>query len=122
MFRKLFAVLALIVSLTACGSTPAAAPAPEAAAVVATEATEATWPAVDNQYAALVQCNYFLVAGAERDACVSAAIEAFPPIAACAEEDSAGPCYWSAAARGNGAGESFTVDADGVVTLLSAAL
>jgi hypothetical protein len=27
----------------------------------------------------------------------------------CAEEDSPGPCYWDATARGNGVGRSFTV-------------
>lgn len=80
------------------------------------------WPAVDNQWAALVQCNYFIEAGESRDACTAAALETFPAIAACAEEDSAGPCYWNATARGNGAGESFTVDAAGTVTFLSAAL
>lgn len=33
----------------------------------------------------------------------------------CAEEDSAGPCYWNASTMGNGAGMSFTVDAQQVV-------
>ena len=30
----------------------------------------------------------------------------------CVEEDSAGPCRWDAAERGNGLGLSFTVDAE----------
>lgn len=34
---------------------------------------------------------------------------------ACAEEDSAGPCYWNASTMGNGMGQSFTVDARQVV-------
>jgi hypothetical protein len=34
---------------------------------------------------------------------------------ACAEEDSAGPCYWNASTMGNGVGQSFTVDAQQVV-------
>jgi hypothetical protein len=29
----------------------------------------------------------------------------------CAQEDSAGPCYWDAKTRGNGVGVSFWVDA-----------
>jgi hypothetical protein len=37
-----------------------------------------------------------------------------PSMAACATEDSDGPCYWDAAKRGNGDGVSFTVTADGV--------
>lgn len=124
MFRKLSAIFALLFALTACAapiqaSEPAA---PAAATVQHAEEAEVLWPAVDNQYAALVQCHYFLGAGADRDDCVSAAFAAFPTIAACAEEDSAGPCYWSASTRGTGTGESFTVDAAGVVTYLSAAL
>lgn len=122
MFRKLFAVLALIVSLTACSSTPEAAPAPEPAAVVATDAAEVLWPAVDNQYAALVQCNHFLPIGADRDACTTSALQSFPAIAACVEEDSNGPCYWDATTRSNGQGDSFTVDGSNVVTYVSAAL
>ena len=33
----------------------------------------------------------------------------------CAEEDSAGPCYWDAGKRGNGEGLSFWVDAQQAV-------
>lgn len=36
----------------------------------------------------------------------------YPP---CAAEDSPGPCYWDATERGNGAGRSFVVHADGTV-------
>ena len=36
-------------------------------------------------------------------------------IAECESEDSAGPCYWDAATRGNGLGESFMVNADQTV-------
>lgn len=86
------------------------------------DAADVLWPAVDNRFAAMTQCHYFLDAGTDRDDCLSSAQDAFPPLAACMEEDSAGPCYWSATTRGNGSGEAFTVDADGVVTLISAAL
>lgn len=40
---------------------------------------------------------------------------AVAPVPPCAEEDSAGPCFWDASTRGNGIGTSFTVDADQVV-------
>ena len=92
---------------------PAVTAVPEPAA-----AADALWPAVDNQWSALVQCNYFLDAGADRDACTASALESFPAIGACAEEDSSGPCYWNATTRGNGVGDSFTVDAAGAVTYL----
>jgi hypothetical protein len=38
----------------------------------------------------------------------------------CATEDSAGPCYWDAAHRGNGKGKSFRVLANGKVEYLRA--
>lgn len=85
-----------------------------------TAAAADVWPAVDNQYAALVQCAYFLDAGEDRDDCTTAALEVFPPIAPCPTEDAAGPCYWGATTQGNGVGDSFTVDAAGAVTSLSA--
>lgn len=37
----------------------------------------------------------------------------------CAQEDSPGPCYWDAGSRGNGAGQSFWVDADQKVHYLN---
>ena len=39
-----------------------------------------------------------------------------PWVDECESEDSAGPCYWDAATRGNGLGESFMVNADQTVT------
>jgi hypothetical protein len=39
------------------------------------------------------------------------------PLPPCPTEDSVG-CYWDASARGNGVGQSFTVDAEGQVTYL----
>lgn len=33
------------------------------------------------------------------------------PLRPCVTEDSDGPCYWDATARGNGHGRSFVVDA-----------
>ncbi len=36
-----------------------------------------------------------------------AVAQQIPP---CAQEDSVGPCYWDASLRGNGRGQSFTVD------------
>lgn len=38
-----------------------------------------------------------------------------PALAPCVAEDSPGPCYWDSATRGNGDGQSFTVDALGGV-------
>jgi hypothetical protein len=38
---------------------------------------------------------------------------------ACATEDATGPCFWDASVDGNGAGQSFTVDATGIVTYLA---
>lgn len=42
-----------------------------------------------------------------------------PVIRPCLDEDSAGPCYWNAGARGNGRGRSFLVSASGRVTYVS---
>lgn len=38
------------------------------------------------------------------------------PALPCATEDAEGPCYWDADVRGNGTGQSFTVDALGRIT------
>lgn len=38
----------------------------------------------------------------------------------CESEDSAGPCYWDAATRGNGIGRSFWIDGAGVVHAVGA--
>jgi hypothetical protein len=37
---------------------------------------------------------------------------ALPP---CANEDGPGPCFWDAGTMGNGHGDSFTIDANGVI-------
>ena len=44
-----------------------------------------------------------------------------PVLRPCAEEDSAGPCYWNAATRGNGRGRSFLVTKSGAVVYVSVA-
>ena len=44
---------------------------------------------------------------------------ALTPYIQCAEEDSPGPCYWDAARRGNGRGESFIVNNDQTVTYVT---
>ena len=41
------------------------------------------------------------------------------PYVPCAEEDSPGPCYWDAARRGNGEGNSFIVNNDQTVTYVT---
>ena len=41
------------------------------------------------------------------------------PYVPCAEEDAPGPCYWDAARRGNGQGESFIVNQDQTVTYVT---
>lgn len=43
------------------------------------------------------------------------------PLAPCPTEDSPGPCWWDAAARGNGEGHSFWAAADGAVWPLDGA-
>ena len=44
---------------------------------------------------------------------------ALTPYVPCAEEDSPGPCYWDAASRGNGQGNSFIVNNDQSVTYVT---
>ena len=41
------------------------------------------------------------------------------PYVPCADEDSPGPCYWDAARRGNGEGNSFIVNNDQTVTYVT---
>ena len=47
------------------------------------------------------------------------ATAALTPYVPCAEEDSPGPCYWDAARRGNGEGNSFIVNKDQTVTYVT---
>ena len=47
------------------------------------------------------------------------ATAALTPYVPCAEEDSPGPCYWDAARRGNGQGNSFIVNKDQTVTYVT---
>lgn len=119
MFATLAAILSILFGVTGGSAITAAA---DTAAADTAAVSNVSWPAVDNRYAAFAQCAYYLESGEDRDDCFNSAREAFPAIAPCATEDAAGPCYWNAAARGNGTGESFTVDAAGAVTYLSAAL
>ena len=44
---------------------------------------------------------------------------ALTPYVPCAEEDAPGPCYWDAARRGNGEGNSFIVNNDQTVTYVT---
>lgn len=46
---------------------------------------------------------------------MAAALVGAPSMPPCELEDSAGPCFWDASARGNGTGRSFVVTADQVV-------